>query len=140
MLAMRVAHGLPTLFQNDPKYVWLFDASGVRLLDSEMGWNQISGVIENSHWALVDSNRRVRDPAPVIYDHGSPFFVVQAASPRDDRWGWVKYHGHSSRFYSKPFSKQELLQGVYNIRPLLVCYLNYTTLRESPSTNTGQRS
>jgi hypothetical protein len=112
--ARSLALGLTTFFQDAPDYVWLFDKSGVRLLASKMPWVEIRGLLEDhTAWALVDSNRVVHDPAPVLFSHGSPFFIVEAVSPRDSRWGLVKYHGNTRYFYANPFSLNEILQRVY---------------------------
>jgi hypothetical protein len=108
----------------DLTHVWLFDKSGVRLIDPQMMWENIPGLsARDSHWALVDSNRVIRDPASVLYMHHSPFFIVQAASPRYERWGWVKYHGPHQLFYAEPFSLDEILQGIWS---LLCCHVTHT--------------
>jgi hypothetical protein len=113
-LARSLALGLTTFFQDAPDYVWLFDKSGVRPLASKMPWVEIRGLSEDhTAWALVDSNRIVHDPALVLFSHGSPFFIVEAVSPRDSRWGLVKYHGNTRYFYANPFSLNEILQRVY---------------------------
>ena len=107
-----MAQRLPTFFQTSPDYVWLFDGNGVRCIDSRINWVNISGITRtDSHWALVDSNRGVADPAAVLYSHRSPFFIVQAASPRETQFGWTKYHGPLRRFYTKPFSLEEIFVG-----------------------------
>ncbi|KAF8224751.1 hypothetical protein L208DRAFT_1380972 [Tricholoma matsutake] len=111
-LARCLALGLTTFFQDALDYVWLFDKSGVHSLDSKMTWVEIRDLSEDSTaWALVDSNSFVKDPAPVLFGHESPFFIVEAASPRKHRWAWVKYHGSTRYFYANPFSLEEILQG-----------------------------
>lgn len=114
LLSIRVASGLPTLFQDNPDEVWYFDANGVHCLSSNMHWTNIQGITRaRVHWALVDSNRLVNDPAPLIFHKGSPpFFIVEAASPRDNRWAWSKYHGKTHCFYTQPFSLSEIFQGM----------------------------
>jgi hypothetical protein len=109
-----LALGLTTFFQDAPDHVWLFDKSGVRSLSSEMLWVEIRGLSEDhTAWALVDSNKAVEDPAPVLYSLESPFFIVEAASPRKHRRTWVKYHGNTRFFYTNPFSLEEILRGAY---------------------------
>ena len=109
-MSMHLAQGLPTAFQIDPDEVLFFNGNRVQLLDGKMKWwavPDISGT--NSCW----SNRRVMDPSPVLYDHGLPFFVVQAASPNNKRWGWTKYHRNSQHFFTKPFSLEKIFKGAY---------------------------
>lgn len=120
-LARRVALGLATFFQTEPDIVWFFHEEGVSLIDPGMYWRDVDGVdgCSNTTWALVDSNRSMNSPASVLCRRNAPFFIVEAASPRKGRWDWTKDRGYSMvMFYTKVFSLQEMLQGMYiYIRP-----------------------
>ena len=95
-------------------YVWLFDESGVRPFASKIPWDGIQDLSKNhTAWALVDSNLGVQNPAPLLFEFDSPFFIVGACSPHRHRWAWVKYHGKTQFFYTNPFSLEEILRGAY---------------------------
>ena len=111
---MRLALGLTTFFQHTSDYVLLFDKSGVYHLASNLQWDAIRDLpTDHIAWALVDSNKSVQNPAELLYELSSPFFIVEACSPRRNRWGWVKYHGRTQFFYTNPFSLEEILRGAY---------------------------
>ena len=127
-LAQRLALGLTTFFQNAPGYVWLFNESGVCRLFSNIRWDEIRDLSrDHTAWALLDSNWRVNDPAPILID--------EVAYPHDKRLGWVKYHGNSTQyFYGNPFTLKEILQGVYIICSIRYCHLTGIALRKFGST------
>ena len=111
---MRLALGLTTFFQHASNYVWLFDKRGVHPLASDIPWRGIQDFsTDRTAWALVDSNKSVENPAPLLFELDAPFFIVEASSPRRNRWGWVKYHETTRFFYTNPFSLEEILRGTY---------------------------
>jgi hypothetical protein len=110
---MRLASGLPTLFQSFADHVWYFGKDGIRSFSSTVHWENIPDISEhNRHWALVDSNDVVKSPASVLTG-GSPFFIVEAASPHANRFRWIKYHGGHQKFYMDAFSLIEIFQGMF---------------------------
>lgn len=113
-LARCVALGLPTFFQDRPNQLWFFDEKGVDHVRYQdvLSWRDLVGsnYVGAPIWALVDSSTI---PDDVLWWGTSPFFVVQAASPRERHWAWTKHHRLTTVFYTKPFSLQELLHGVY---------------------------
>ena len=68
-------------------------------------------------WALVDSNNRLIEPAPIFRMRG-PFFVVEATSPRQPRIEWTK-KVCSRRFYMKTWTFSEVIKA-YVTPPLWV--------------------
>jgi hypothetical protein len=110
VLSVRIAKSQPTLFQVNEEEVWFFNASGVHRLEPKTDWKDVP-TLDSSCCALVDANYYVQTPAKVISSHGAPFFILQASSPRERNWHWIKYHGPSVSFYTKPFSWEEILMG-----------------------------
>jgi len=64
-------------------------------------------------WALVDSSPILPKPAPIFQDE-SPFFVVNAVSPRSEYLDWLNKVG-PRRFYMSPWSISEVLQAYVDI-------------------------
>jgi len=64
-------------------------------------------------WALVDSSPVLPKPAPIFQDE-SPFFVVNAASPRSEYLDWLNKVG-PRRFYMSPWSISEVLQAYVDL-------------------------
>jgi hypothetical protein len=112
ILSIRLATSMATFFQKEPDEVWYFDERGIRRIPHNTNWADIPGIDRSqAPWALVDSNFFVTHPAPVLCSNESPFFIVEAASPRERRWTWSKYHGNTLFFYTHPFSLIEMFQG-----------------------------
>ena len=109
----RLAYRLPTVLQVDPDSVILFHEDGVSQLTrpgNDLPYTPLfTFTAAERIWALVDMSPALQDPAAILkYD--SPFFVVNASSPRseDREWFWRVYH---DMFYMNPWSISELLQA-----------------------------
>lgn len=114
-LVMRVALGLSTFFQTEQECVWLFHKGGVVAIPPSQPWKDVKEVNyeDGATWALVDSNQHLDYPGPILWRLNAPIFIVQASSPFERHWRWAKDHGLTAEFYVKPFSLQEMLQGMY---------------------------
>lgn len=75
--------------------------------------------ISSNYWCLVDCNRTVLDVPPSLSELRA--FIVQSASPRNDRLGWRKKYSYLSiKYYMEPWSLPELIMGrVSFLYPLL---------------------
>ena len=80
-LGLRLAPGVPTLFQKDCRFVWQFDAAGVTIIKANSCHSLSDGA-----WALVDFNSDVHISANVLFSGVSRNFIVHAASPQRNRW------------------------------------------------------
>lgn len=109
VLCKRLKNREVTALQRDAEWFYLFSERGVTLIDSKTEYGDVPGVSKGT-WALVNSNESVTRPAGCFVDADSPFFIVEAASPRPYRWGnRFKGKGVIKMFYMKPFTFQELL-------------------------------
>ena len=113
MLIRRLALKLPTALQIGPNRGMLFHEGCVKefkLLDDDTAYEKLWGDKDplSRIWALVESNKNLREPAP-IFQQG-PFFAVQAASPRPERRKWTKTV-RTKRFYMKPWPFLEVVQA-----------------------------
>jgi len=108
-----MALGLPTALQINPDGALLFHKGGVEEFGhiNDAGpymslWSEDKS-LHDRIWVLVDSNKQLQKPSPVFVD--SPFFVVEAASPRPERQEWVRSLRNKC-FFMRPWSFSEVLQ------------------------------
>jgi len=107
----RLALKLPTALQIEPEHALLFHETGVKEFQHPGGVASYTPLRSGRGppgriWALVDSNWRVQEPAPVF--QGDPF-VVEATSPRPACHEWTR-RVRFNFFYMKPWSFAEVLQ------------------------------
>ena len=116
LLIRRLVLGLPTALQVEGGYAILFHEHGTsqfRHLDNAAIHMKLTTPSSpDKIWALVDSNQVLAEPAPT-FRMGNPFFVVFAASPREERLGWTK-KVNSRYFCMKPWTLSEVLQSYVN--------------------------
>jgi len=113
----RLSLGLPTALQVAKDNAILFHEHGTskfQLLGDPDAHMELGLPPFNTGrvWALVDSNNILDKPAPV-FRWGDPFFVVNAASPRQPHLEWTKKI-NSQRFYMKPWTFSEVLEAHFN--------------------------
>ena len=110
----RLALKLPTALQIHSSYAILFHEGGVfEFKDPENRpcYRSLALLSKNSSsriWALVDPNPDLLEPFS-IFRYSSPFFVVDAASPRSEHLQWLKKVSHDY-FYMRVWSDSEVLQ------------------------------
>ena len=111
----RLAFKLPTALQVDHSFAILFHEGGVSeftYLNARQRYLTLdpqSNSGRNRIWALVDSSPTFPQPAN-IFIRSSPFFIVEAVSPRSDHLEWLK-RNHYNKFHMKPWSASEVLQA-----------------------------
>ena len=111
----RLALQLPTALQYDSSgKVVLFHEGGVSQLLNLDDTLSVKGLRFPPHspariWALVDSNDRLIEPAPIFRTRG-PFFVVESTSPRQPHLKWPK-KVPSRRFYMKTWTFSEVIKA-----------------------------
>ncbi|KAJ3508499.1 hypothetical protein NLJ89_g5717 [Agrocybe chaxingu] len=104
VLILRLHAGLPTIFQSRPNDIYFFHADGVVCVESVT----TLGKRANNVWALVDSNAALQSVDKAFFQKGA--FVVQAASPKDERINWVKGMTFlPKKFILAPWSLSELI-------------------------------
>jgi len=121
LLIRRLSLGLPTALQIVPEYALLFCNEGVYKFGQLGDQGPYSKMHQSTGpysriWALIDSNVVLIQPAGAFMS-GRPFFVVEAASPRYDRFQWMK-KVYGERFYMKPWSFPEVCQAYVHFSPL----------------------
>jgi hypothetical protein len=123
LLALRLHNKQPTFFQFIEDVVILFDNRGVTLLPPDLADTSAP----NGTWALVDSNAKVKSVPPIFTGALCPYFVVVAASPREDRWRSIRHYRPRVRvWFMKPFTLEELIQAsVSFFKP--ACRLQFLT-------------
>jgi hypothetical protein len=91
----------------EPDYMYVVDSKGARKIPAKK-FNQNS--VAEGCWCLVDSNYNLTTVPDNLLDLGS--FVIQTASPRDDRVDWSKKTSHLyTPFFMKEWSLPELIVG-----------------------------
>jgi len=111
----RLALKLPTILQHTATNPILFHEAGVsefRHLDNHPDFNALyfpTGEHLSRIWALIDTNPKLPDPAG-IFKQGTPFFVIDAISPRSEHVGWLDKTGYKE-FYMNPWSIWEVFQA-----------------------------
>ena len=111
LLMRRLALKLPTALQVDKAYALLFHDDGVSEfnLDTHPSFQSLWFDDPLSRiWVLTDSNPHLPEPAP-IFTYASPFFIVDAASPRTEHRGWLSKRGYEE-FYMNTWSMSEIIQ------------------------------
>ncbi|KAK7053043.1 hypothetical protein VNI00_004364 [Paramarasmius palmivorus] len=105
VLVERLLQGLPTYFQYVPEFVTFWSENGVTVLEpSELFFQDFSQEI----WYLLDSNVDLIIPPSAI--RNSHCRIIQAASPRVERFKWVDKQGQGSfTWIMKPTSRRELI-------------------------------
>ena len=111
----RLALKLPTALQIHSSYAILFHEGGVSEFkdpENRPCYRSLALLSKNSSsriWALVDPNADLLEPLSTP-KHASPFFVVDAASPRSEHFKWLKKDSHDY-FYMRLWSDSEVLQA-----------------------------
>ena len=114
LLMRRFMLQLPTVFQPGTNNPILFHKNGTYELKKFRNpeWYKALAFPENPScriWALFDPSPDAPQPAALLTSTSSPFFIVQAASPRSDYNDWHNKLG-PRYFYMKPWSFLELVQ------------------------------
>jgi len=115
LLIRRLSLGLPTAFQSIPGRALLFHSQGVYELEqlTDVGpYSELGAGTSDPHgsiWVLIDSNTSLIQPGGVFTER-SPFFVVEATSPRINRLEWMKKVAPEV-FYMKPWTWAEVAQA-----------------------------
>ncbi|KAK7469222.1 hypothetical protein VKT23_003711 [Stygiomarasmius scandens] len=116
------------IFQNRRDRAFLFFEHGVYVLeepdkfDHNPFWRYFEGDFRGTY-ALIDLSGDLKEPPNFIRNRGHPFFTVVAASPRDHALDWTEKLMVKQFFFTRPFSKRELIVGAH---------LNYDVGRERP--------
>jgi hypothetical protein len=85
VLVCRVLAGEPTMFEYEKHGIYSFT-------DTFQHLDKIDARASPNAWALSDSNSALWKPNQSFTGQGSQFFVLQATSPRPERWhSWKKY-------------------------------------------------
>ena len=109
VLIERILDGRSTAFQWDPsRVVLLLNRHDVRTFPSAINFDPEG---YPGTWALVDSNSSLVTPRSEFIDARSKFFVVQAASPRPERWKTWKKELTAEMAVMKPWSWEEIYIG-----------------------------
>jgi len=131
-LVERLLDALPTALQLGRDDIFLFQSDGVRLLPAaaNIALLEFLHTITPRIWALVDSNATLNIPAEMFISHTSPFYVVQATSPKLDRWKEWKKQRKANEAVLQPWSWDELcigayVSGPYSCVPLLMSYSSH---------------
>ena len=117
----RLALKLPTILQITASSVLLFHEAGVSEImhhsDHSTFYEMRFPPKQNLSrlWALVDTNENLPQPAP-IFKRASPFYVINAVSPRSGNLQWTKKIGQKT-FYMEPWSICEVLQAYADLTP-----------------------
>jgi len=115
LLMERLALGLPTALQTERNVALLFHDGGVtkfQNLDDPIhceGSRFPTSSPAGRIWVLVDSNQRLFEPVPIFLMRGGPFFVVEAASPCEERLDWAN-KVLAELFHMETWSFTEVLQ------------------------------
>ena len=123
ILVKRLLKQQPTILQISTEFLFLFNASGVKMISPSIIIHPESEVYQGA-WALVDID--VQRPAAVLRRESSPLFLIMASSPRASRWREVqRYRGLVAFWLMKPFTLAELIQASVFFRPAfrLVTYV-----------------
>jgi hypothetical protein len=114
LLVRRLAHRLPTVLQVTESFALLFHKTGISELtglkgDPGYAAFKFSPDYRSRIWVLADSNESLLKPA-IIFRHDSPFFMVNAVSPRSEHLDWLKKVNYED-FYMKTWSLSEIIQA-----------------------------
>ena len=102
--------GRTVLFQVSPNEAFIFNRHGVFEIPTTVRGRLLSGSLSPSTWCLIDSNLQLKSVPDYVTDMS--FFIVQAASPRDDRMEWIrKTTLRWCRYLMKPMTTGELIAG-----------------------------
>lgn len=120
MLVLRLQAGLPTVYQSNTDFMYLFDEGGVfECSCAGAKPEEFRESISESTWCLIDSNRNLPDVPTFIT--GLKRFIVQASSPRAARVAWRdKSIRPITQYIMKPWSLSEILAGYV----FLLCFAN----------------
>ena len=113
LLMRRLVLGLPTALQINSDFALLFHEGGTSLFSTlrtlcpyEEFFNTSSPLAKL--WVLVDSNNDLAEPS-LLFTNRGPFFVVEALSPRVQRFNWTD-KVHVQVFYMKTWTSDEVRQ------------------------------
>lgn len=130
MLILRLQAGLPTIYQSMVDRMYLFNDEGVFEFPcgqkGDPDWTEVKSYdVPATTWALIDSNENLIH-VPISY---SRLFVVQATSPRPDRFAWRdKAPFHVTSYIMKPWTISELHLG-YVVYMFNIFFINSTCSR-----------
>ena len=86
---LRVAANLPTLYMSQGDNAIVYKDSGFGWLQPpNLNWMSLKDNMPENTWCLVDSNKSLNRVPPAVIQSG--LFIIQAASPREDRMKYVK--------------------------------------------------
>ena len=111
---LRLSLELPTVLQVEAGSAILFHEGGVSqfrhldMIEPYVDFESSSGG-PGRIWALIDANENLAEPAP-IFRSNTPFFVVEAASPRPKRFEWARKSPYQM-FYMKIWTFSEVLRA-----------------------------
>ncbi|KAL5520850.1 hypothetical protein ACEPAF_2853 [Sanghuangporus sanghuang] len=112
VLVLRLLAGKPTVFRDKLSHGFLFDATGVSIVSSD-----VLGAVSQPEgtWFLVDSGQELGSVTQDIITacHTSDGFVIQSASPCTPRFAWFTKIGNRIpwKIYMAPWSLEELIAG-----------------------------
>lgn len=125
-LARRLSESKPVLFQTDPDRAHLFTNQGVfKIMLEPLEDTDLADYLPDHTWCLVDLNNVLQTVGTKIAR--SERFIIQAASPRDERFDWVEKETIRWMHYiMKPMSLAEVLAGwahyLCNLSSFSRCY------------------
>ncbi|KAJ3792808.1 hypothetical protein GGU11DRAFT_466713 [Lentinula aff. detonsa] len=120
LVALRVAMNLPTLFASGQQ-VYFWENGHLFLGTMPLNQGLLAIRIPQDTWILVDSNN-----TPFSYTSSVPEelynlrrFIVQAASPRMQRMGWMSKVDYPLTYFTmEEFSSEELMLAIKIRRPI----------------------
>src|ERR1700722_590820 len=108
VLVHRLLAGLPTMFQSRPDHLYFFGSDGA--FECTLHAAKLKTCIPTSTWCLIDANQHIIKPPMYIQDLS--LYIVQAASPRPNRFKWSeKVIPFPFRFFMKPWTFSEIIVG-----------------------------
>lgn len=108
--------GRTVLLQVSLDEAFILNCHGVFEITTTVRGRLLSGSLSPSTWCLIDSNLRLKCVPDYVTDMS--FFIVQAASPRDDRMKWIwKTTLRWCRYLMKPMTARELIAGCGHLAP-----------------------
>jgi len=113
VLILRLQAGLPSIYQSEVDHMHVFNDEGVFKFNcgprGNPDWTELERYVPPTAWALVDSNQNLIT-VPMCYQNR--LFVVQASSPRRDRFAWQDKANRTVLSYGmKPWPISELILG-----------------------------
>ncbi|KAL6301907.1 hypothetical protein BKA93DRAFT_827893 [Sparassis latifolia] len=109
VLTYRLQRGLSTFYQKNAHSVLYFHKSGVYSIPANQEPDSVDWESDDI-WSLFDSNRTVKEPGELIGGDHAEWVLIEAASPRRERWReWPKYKGFVHFYYMKSPSFAEVV-------------------------------